>query len=57
LAQAFLIGEQFIGDSRVCLVLGDNIFYGDRIEETLKNAVDQKQGASIFAYYVTNPER
>ncbi|MFT4812835.1 MAG: glucose-1-phosphate thymidylyltransferase [Paracoccaceae bacterium] len=57
LAQAFLIGEEFIGDSRVCLVLGDNIFYGNRIEETLKNAVNQKQGASIFAYYVTDPER
>ena len=57
LAQAFLIGEEFIGDSRVCLVLGDNIFYGDRIEATLKNAVNQKQGASIFAYYVNDPER
>ena len=57
LAQAFLIGEEFIGDSRVCLVLGDNIFYGNRIEDTLRNAVDQKEGASIFAYYVNDPER
>lgn len=57
LAQAFLIGEEFIGDSRVCLVLGDNIFYGNRIEDTLKKAVDQKQGASVFAYYVNDPER
>ena len=57
LAQAFLIGEEFIGDSRVCLVLGDNIFYGNRIEDTLKNAVDHKEGASVFAYYVTDPER
>ena len=57
LAQAFLIGEEFIGDSRVCLVLGDNIFYGNRIEETLQNAVNQDEGASIFAYYVTDPER
>jgi glucose-1-phosphate thymidylyltransferase len=57
LAQAFLIGEDFIGDSRVCLVLGDNIFYGNRIEDTLKNAVNQKDGASVFAYYVTDPER
>ena len=57
LAQAFLIGEEFIGDSRVCLVLGDNIFYGNRIEDTLKNAVEQKEGASVFAYYVTDPER
>jgi len=57
LAQAFIIGEEFIGDSRVCLILGDNIFYGNRIEETLKNAVDQPEGASIFAYYVNDPER
>ncbi|MFK7863208.1 MAG: glucose-1-phosphate thymidylyltransferase RfbA, partial [Pseudohongiellaceae bacterium] len=57
LAQAFLIGEEFIGDSRVCLVLGDNIFYGNRIEETLQNAVNQEKGASVFAYYVTDPER
>lgn len=57
LAQAFLIGEEFIGDSRVCLILGDNIFYGNRIEDTLRNAVEQKEGASIFAYYVNDPER
>lgn len=57
LAQAFLIGEEFIADSRVCLILGDNIFYGNRIEETLQNAVSQEQGASIFAYYVNDPER
>ncbi len=57
LAQAFIIGEQFIGDSRVCLILGDNIFYGNKIEDTLKNAVNQESGASIFAYYVNDPER
>jgi glucose-1-phosphate thymidylyltransferase len=57
LAQAFLIGEEFIGDSRVCLILGDNIFYGNRIEDTLKSAVEQEQGATVFAYYVTDPER
>ncbi len=57
LAQAFLIGEEFIGDSRVCLILGDNIFYGNRIEDTLQSAVDQEQGATIFAYYVNDPER
>lgn len=57
LAQAFIIGEDFIGDSRVCLILGDNIFYGDRIEETLKNAALQQEGASIFAYHVNDPER
>ena len=57
LAQAFLIGEDFIGDSRVCLILGDNIFYGHQIEETLRSAVEQESGASVFAYYVTDPER
>ena len=57
LAQAFLIGESFIGDSRVCLILGDNIFYGNRIEETLQNAVNQEGGATVFAYYVSDPER
>ena len=57
LAQAFLIGEEFIGGSRVCLILGDNIFYGNRIEDTLKSAVGQEQGATVFAYYVTDPER
>ena len=56
LAQAFLIGEEFIGESRVCLILGDNIFYGHGIEETLRRAVTQ-EGASIFAYYVNDPER
>ena len=57
LAQAFLIGEDFIGDSRVCLILCDNIFYGNKIEETLKKAVGGNGGASIFAYYVNDPER
>jgi len=57
LAQAFIIGEEFVGDSRVCLILGDNIFYGNDIEDTLKAAVEQREGASVFAYYVTDPER
>ena len=57
LAQAFLIGERFIGSDRVCLVLGDNIFYGDRLEDTLKNAVSQDHGATVFGYYVSDPER
>jgi glucose-1-phosphate thymidylyltransferase len=57
IAQAFLIGEEFIGDSRVCLILGDNIFCGNRIEETLRSAVEREQGASVFAYYVKDPER
>ena len=57
LAQAFIIGEEFIGECRVCLILGDNIFYGNRIEETLLSAVKKEEGASIFAYYVHDPER
>ena len=56
LAQAFIIGEEFIQDSRVCLILGDNIFYGNRIEETLRNA-SISEGACIFAHYVNDPER
>ena len=57
LAQAFIIGEEFIGGSRVCLILGDNIFYGNGIEETLRKAAYRENGASIFAYYVNDPER
>ena len=57
LAQAFIIGEDFIGDSRVCLILGDNIFYGHQIKQTLRRAAQQENGASVFAYYVTDPER
>ncbi len=57
LAQAFIIGEEFIGTDRVCLILGDNIFYGNRIEETLKSAVASDNGATIFGYYVDDPER
>ena len=57
LAQAFIIGEDFIGNSRVCLILGDNIFYGDGIEDTLRSAIDSDFGATIFGYYVNDPER
>ncbi|GAM69579.1 glucose-1-phosphate thymidylyltransferase [Vibrio sp. JCM 19236] len=57
LAQAFIIGEQFIGDNNVCLVLGDNIFYGQGFPETLANAVKRKQGATVFGYHVKDPER
>lgn len=57
LAQAFIIGEEFIGQDNVCLVLGDNIFYGSNIEAQLTRAVSRKTGATIFAYYVTDPER
>jgi len=57
LAQAFIIGESFIGNDHVCLILGDNIFYGSDIESQLELAMEQKEGATIFAYYVTDPER
>ena len=57
LAQAFLIGESFIADSSVCLILGDNIFYGNALEDKLQNAVRQEKGATVFAYYVNDPER
>lgn len=57
LAQAFLIGESFIGNDSVCLILGDNIFYGNALEEKLQGAVQQKSGATVFAYYVNDPER
>lgn len=57
LAQAFLIGESFIGDSNVTLVLGDNIFYGQNFTENLKAAVSKESGATIFGYHVNDPER
>lgn len=57
LAQAFLIGEEFIGDSNVCLVLGDNIFYGQGFTGILKQAVARKSGATVFGYQVKDPER
>ena len=57
LAEAFLIGEKFIGDGNVCLVLGDNIFYGQGFKDILNKAKTGKQGATIFGYQVTDPER
>jgi len=57
IAQAFLVGEQFIDHGPVCLVLGDNIFYGDRLTNLLKEAVKTKKGASVFAYNVSDPQR
>ncbi|HWP95054.1 MAG TPA: glucose-1-phosphate thymidylyltransferase RfbA [Gammaproteobacteria bacterium] len=57
LAQAFLIGERFIGDSPVALVLGDNIFYGHGFPEQLKAAAARRHGATVFAYYVKDPQR
>jgi glucose-1-phosphate thymidylyltransferase len=57
LAQAFLIGEDFIGDNPSALVLGDNIFYGHYLNILLSNAMQREEGASVFAYHVTDPER
>lgn len=57
LAQAFLIGEEFIGDSPVCLILGDNIFYGHGFGKTLEDAARLEEGAIVFGYYVNDPER
>jgi glucose-1-phosphate thymidylyltransferase len=57
LAQAFLIGEDFIGDSNVALVLGDNIFYGQNFTTNLKAATSKGSGATIFGYHVKDPER
>ena len=57
LAQAFTIGESFIGDSNVCLVLGDNIFHGQFFSDQLKRAASQPAGATVFGYLVKDPER
>ncbi|SFA57951.1 glucose-1-phosphate thymidylyltransferase [Anoxybacillus pushchinoensis] len=57
LAQAFIIGEEFIGDDNVALILGDNLFYGHGLTKLLQNAVDRKTGATVFGYYVNDPER
>ena len=57
LAQAFIIGERFIGSDSVCLVLGDNIFYGHGMGGLLKEAASKDSGATVFGYHVTDPER
>ena len=57
IAQAFLLGENFIGDSPVCLILGDNIFYGSGMIQILGDAASLNTGARVFAYHVTDPER
>ena len=57
LAQAFIIGEEFIGGDNVCLVLGDNIFYGQSFTQTLREAAARQHGATVFAYQVKDPER
>ena len=57
LAQAFLIGEEFIGDDSVCLILGDNIFYGYGFSAMLREAAQRERGATVFGYHVSDPER
>jgi glucose-1-phosphate thymidylyltransferase len=57
LAQAFIIGREFVGSSRSCLVLGDNIFYGHGLTEVLRRAAARDEGATVFGYYVKDPER
>ncbi|MBR9868185.1 MAG: glucose-1-phosphate thymidylyltransferase RfbA [Oceanospirillales bacterium] len=57
LAQAFIIGEEFIGDDSVCLVLGDNIYYGQGLSNLLQTAASREKGATVFGYQVTDPER
>lgn len=57
LAEAFILGETFIGDDNVCLILGDNIFYGQHFSNQLRRASCQTTGATVFGYYVNNPKR
>ncbi|VAX37359.1 Glucose-1-phosphate thymidylyltransferase [hydrothermal vent metagenome] len=57
LADAFIVGEKFIGDDSVCLILGDNIFFGSGLSDLLKKSANQKEGATVFGYYVKDPER
>ncbi len=57
LAQAFILGEEFIGDANVCLILGDNIYYGQGFTDILHHAVSNKDGATVFGYQVKDPER
>jgi glucose-1-phosphate thymidylyltransferase len=57
LAQAFVLGEEFIGDDSICLVLGDNIFYGNGLSALLQKAASEVSGATVFGYYVHDPER
>ena len=56
LAQAFILGEEFIGKDSVCLILGDNIFYGHDLQQLVKNAAARKTGATVFGYHVKNPQ-
>src|SRR5699024_1051965 len=57
LAEAFIIGEDFIGEDSVCLILGDNIYYGNGLSAMLQRAASLKEGATVFGYHVNDPER
>lgn len=57
LAQAFIIGREFVGDDKVCLILGDNVFYGESLPQKFQAAAGRDAGATIFAYWVKDPER
>ena len=57
LAEAFILGKEFIGDDSVCLILGDNIYYGSGLSQLLKDATKKEKGATVFGYHVTDPER
>lgn len=57
LAEAFILGKEFIGDDSVCLILGDNIYYGSGLSQLLRDATKKEQGATVFGYHVTDPER
>lgn len=57
LAQAYIIGADFVGSSPSCLILGDNIFYGHGVNDLFRTAIDQRDGATVFAYHVNDPER
>ena len=56
MAEVFIIGEKFIRNDRVVLILGDNIFYGSNFSNILKEAIQKEDDATVFGYYVTNPE-
>ncbi|MFC1771053.1 glucose-1-phosphate thymidylyltransferase RfbA [Candidatus Margulisiibacteriota bacterium] len=57
IAEAFILGEEFIGNDSVCLILGDNIYYGQSLPELIKKSITTNKGATIFGYYVNDPER